>query len=174
MYNLKPLKRINTNTWLSIAQNRPDNFPSYPPDNHHCSDEVYLWEGGDWVAEISNPDIILSTLCCHIQYFAWQWNKCIQINVLQYGCSHVFNSGVYRVSNTSFQETFWPKLSTLCVFFRSTKLNEEACGNRPHPMPITQSIGSYLTLTEITNLNINWSWLTKRYFVLIHSEIQEL
>jgi len=26
----------------SIAQNRPDNFPSYPPDSHHCSDDVYL------------------------------------------------------------------------------------------------------------------------------------
>jgi len=21
----------------NIAQNRPDHFPSYPPDNHHCS-----------------------------------------------------------------------------------------------------------------------------------------
>jgi len=29
-----------------IAQNRPDNFPSYPLDNHHCSDDVYLREGG--------------------------------------------------------------------------------------------------------------------------------
>ena len=28
----------------NIAQNRPDNFPSYPPDNHHCSDDVYLRE----------------------------------------------------------------------------------------------------------------------------------
>jgi len=28
------------------AKNRPDNFPSYPPDNHHCSDDVYLREGG--------------------------------------------------------------------------------------------------------------------------------
>jgi len=26
----------------NIAQNRPDNFPSYPPDNHHCSDDVCL------------------------------------------------------------------------------------------------------------------------------------
>ena len=26
----------------NIAQNRPDNFPSYPPHNHHCSDDVYL------------------------------------------------------------------------------------------------------------------------------------
>jgi len=30
----------------NIAQNRPDIFPSYPPDNHHCSDDVYLREGG--------------------------------------------------------------------------------------------------------------------------------
>ena len=27
----------------NIAQNRPDNFPSYPLD--HCSDDVYLREG---------------------------------------------------------------------------------------------------------------------------------
>ena len=26
------------------AQNRPDNFPSCPPDNQHCSDDVYLGE----------------------------------------------------------------------------------------------------------------------------------
>jgi len=31
----------------NIAQNRPDNFPSYLPDNHHyCSNDVYLREGG--------------------------------------------------------------------------------------------------------------------------------
>jgi len=30
----------------NIAQNRPDNFPSCPPDNHHGSDDVYLREGG--------------------------------------------------------------------------------------------------------------------------------
>jgi len=30
----------------NIAQNRPDNFRSYPPDNHHCADDVYLREGG--------------------------------------------------------------------------------------------------------------------------------
>jgi len=29
----------------NIAQNRPDNFPPYPPDNHHISDDVYLREG---------------------------------------------------------------------------------------------------------------------------------
>jgi len=30
----------------NTAQNRPDNFPSCPPDNHHCSDDVYWREGG--------------------------------------------------------------------------------------------------------------------------------
>jgi len=29
----------------NTTQNRPDNFPSYTPDNHHCSDDVYLREG---------------------------------------------------------------------------------------------------------------------------------
>ena len=29
----------------NIAQNRPDNFPSYPPDNHYCSNDVYLRDG---------------------------------------------------------------------------------------------------------------------------------
>jgi len=29
----------------NIAQNRPDSFPSYPLDNHHISDDVYLREG---------------------------------------------------------------------------------------------------------------------------------
>jgi len=33
----------------NTAQNRPDNFPSRPPDNHHCSDDVYLRERGDTV-----------------------------------------------------------------------------------------------------------------------------
>jgi len=28
----------------NTAQNRPDNFPSCPPDNHHCSDDVSLKE----------------------------------------------------------------------------------------------------------------------------------
>jgi len=31
----------------NTAQNRPDNFPSCPPDNQHCSDDVYLRERGE-------------------------------------------------------------------------------------------------------------------------------
>ena len=31
----------------NIAQNRPDSFPPYPPDNHHISDDVYLREMQD-------------------------------------------------------------------------------------------------------------------------------
>ena len=34
----------------NTAQNRPDNFPACPPDSHHCSDDVYLREGGSTIA----------------------------------------------------------------------------------------------------------------------------
>jgi len=34
----------------NIAPNRPDNFPSCFPDNHHCSGDVYLRERGLVVA----------------------------------------------------------------------------------------------------------------------------
>jgi len=30
----------------NIAQNRPDSFLPYRPDNHHIPDDVYLREGG--------------------------------------------------------------------------------------------------------------------------------
>jgi len=40
----------------NIAQNTPDNFPSYPLDNHHSSDDVYLREGGGPAATVSLVD----------------------------------------------------------------------------------------------------------------------
>ena len=46
--NLKILEqKVTTETKTRVfAQNRPDKFPSYPPDNHHCSNRVYLRAGG--------------------------------------------------------------------------------------------------------------------------------
>ena len=37
-----------TNVAHNTAQNRPDNFPTYPLDNHQWSDNVYLREGWGW------------------------------------------------------------------------------------------------------------------------------
>jgi len=37
---------VYTNVAHNTAQNRPDNFPSCPTDNHLCSDDVYLREKG--------------------------------------------------------------------------------------------------------------------------------
>jgi len=37
----------------NIAQNRPDSFPPYPPDDHHSSHDVYLREGGGLRAQRS-------------------------------------------------------------------------------------------------------------------------
>jgi len=45
-YTLSDSKWLCTIVWHNTAQNRPDNFPFCPQDNHHCSDDVYLKEGG--------------------------------------------------------------------------------------------------------------------------------
>jgi len=36
----------------NIAQKRPDNFLSYPPDSHHCSGDVYFSEGAAFIFRI--------------------------------------------------------------------------------------------------------------------------
>jgi len=33
------------NCWTQYCTKQTDNFASYPPDNHHCSDDVYLRKG---------------------------------------------------------------------------------------------------------------------------------
>jgi len=47
----------------NIAQNRPDSFPPYPPDNHHCSDDVYLREGGTFCMALYTTEYDSSTRC---------------------------------------------------------------------------------------------------------------
>jgi len=42
------------------AQNRPDNFSYCPPDNHHCSDDVYVREEATTVPIIS--PLVLQTV----------------------------------------------------------------------------------------------------------------
>jgi len=51
---------------LHTVLHRTD-FSSYPPDNHHCSDDVYLREGGVVVVVVVEMNIIyvaLSHCCC--------------------------------------------------------------------------------------------------------------
>ena len=45
----------------NTAQNRPDNFPSYPPDNHHSFDDVYLREGEHSIVTSNGLIIIIRT-----------------------------------------------------------------------------------------------------------------
>jgi len=42
----------NCCTQYCTEQNRVDNLPSYSPDNHYCSDAVYLREGAQRTKEI--------------------------------------------------------------------------------------------------------------------------
>jgi len=46
----------------NIAQNRPDNFPPYPPDKHHCSDDVYLREVGTYTTTLSSKFVTKSSV----------------------------------------------------------------------------------------------------------------
>jgi len=59
----------------STAQNRPDNFPSYPPDNHHCPDNVYL---RDWILKRWMCFPIRRTMCpefiTKVCLLSWQHN----------------------------------------------------------------------------------------------------
>ena len=43
----------------NTAKNSSDNFPSYPPDNHHSLDHVYR-SGGGWKAERDDVDLTLA------------------------------------------------------------------------------------------------------------------
>jgi len=40
---------LETECSCYTAQNSPDNLHSYPPDDHHCSDDVYRPEGREWL-----------------------------------------------------------------------------------------------------------------------------
>jgi len=53
----------------NTAQNRPDNFPSRPPDNHHCSDDVYMRESDTMVSTVClhlNPDLSLMKIIVNV------------------------------------------------------------------------------------------------------------
>jgi len=58
----------------NTAQKRPDNFPSCPPHNHHCSDDVYLREGGVLLNRgLPSSDLILGYKCVSY-YFSKIYN----------------------------------------------------------------------------------------------------
>ena len=48
----------------NIAQNRRDNFLSYPPDNHHCSSYVCLTEGGTKTGDYINQGTVVVCGTC--------------------------------------------------------------------------------------------------------------
>jgi len=49
---------------MNIAQNRPDNFLSCPPDNHHCANDVYSREGGCSIDQTSYDNSRKLINCC--------------------------------------------------------------------------------------------------------------
>jgi len=63
----------------NIAHNRPDNFPSYPPNNHHCSDDVYLREGG----MIPKGRYVVPAMTPKGRYVASIWHQLSTVNMIK-------------------------------------------------------------------------------------------
>jgi len=58
--------------------------------------------------------------------------------------------------SSRFPEDILTKIKYILRFFEAvSKLDEEACGDRPHLMPITRSVGELADTYKISNLNIN-------------------
>jgi len=69
----------------NTVHNRPNNFPFYPPDNHHCSADVYLREGGKMVSatgylniQINEQSSLQSLLMAKyslgtVRFSMWTW-----------------------------------------------------------------------------------------------------
>ena len=68
----------------NIAQNRPHNFPPYPPDNHHCSDDVYLMEGGneyDWTVHVWRRCGLMSNYFDHLLTIGYWFSRVIILQI---------------------------------------------------------------------------------------------
>jgi len=72
----------------NIAQNRPDSFPPYPPDNHHCSVDVYLREGGSPEGRTRGEVWCLQLPCISMRYACVilihiiKWHLCPKLNTI--------------------------------------------------------------------------------------------
>jgi len=75
----------------NIAHNRLDNFSPYPPVNHHCSDDVYLREGG----------IILQNFLCFVFLLTRSYNCIFAILYCVTSTLHPFNGLFSRTTSVS-------------------------------------------------------------------------
>jgi len=98
----------------NTAQNRPDNFPSYTPANHHCSDDVYLRVGG--VRTTSNTD----------ESIQWRAKGSTHVEIL-----HICHLTAHRVEVLLCSTN----MRTVLQHHRSIYIN---C--RVHKIPVSQTI----------------------------------
>jgi len=73
----------------NTAQNKPDNFPSCPPDNHHCSDDDFLRERGALFRCLQQTDTCLMAsfpgqpiLILMKRRRGWQWHHLDNIQII--------------------------------------------------------------------------------------------
>ena len=117
----------------NIAQNRPDSFPPYPPDDHHCSDDVYLREGGRKSARFNDK---CSSYLAQVRRLSTR--SCWVVEVLRETPAPFTEMRLYLTF--SFQcITTSPKLPLLPFplsgsFHRWTRLSRSPFGSSPPPV----------------------------------------
>ena len=123
----------NCCTQYCTERSLPDNFPSCPPDNHHCSDDVYLRERGWTKSEGSGITFVPSSahvcksgalymqaLCIvHIYIFI----KCV-------GLSHVSQS-----TQISVRKIIVINFISFRLFFTARR-----CASAVYPMALCSSV----------------------------------
>ena len=83
----------------NIAQNRPDSFSPYPPDNHHCSDDVYLREGGISSSRSSSSRLVApsvvsfsqQTMAIHTHFCPSSYSNCLFMCICFIMCFAIYS-----------------------------------------------------------------------------------
>jgi len=107
----------------NIAQNRPDNFPSYPPDNQQCSDDVCLREGGGREHPTWHMTVISQTSLTELHELPLTTRLCVtkrqkrQIMDMQKISNH--NKGTLGTSQEKKQKFTQKKLKPNCSNVRT-------------------------------------------------------
>jgi len=101
----------------NIAQNRPDNFPPYPPDNHHCSDDVYLREGANQPtmcrSHFKSQCIscrcvtICLSLSVHLSVTSWCSTETAKCRITKKLCKTEMGSPPTKAPNAGWQFEMW-------------------------------------------------------------------
>ena len=127
----------------NIAQNRPDNFPSYPPDNHghQCSDDVYLREGGP-EGSILGPLLFLKIYINDLSDLYNQQDACTRTD-----------EWLLRLNTDKCKTVLYYFKNLICTVLTSTSTSHTC----------TYTAVRYCSIARSSSWHLYWTKKTKKY-----------